>query len=61
MMLDDEQHFVVMRGVAERLLRGQQGVQLQIAAVILAIAQIDLDALFEVASVFHIGSCVCRG
>ena len=59
MMLDDEQHFVVMRRIADRLLRRQQGVQLQVAAIGQAITQVDFDALFEFASVFH-GSCDFR-
>ena len=59
-VLDDEQHLVMVGRLAERLLRGQQGVQLQVATVVLAISQIDLDALFEFASVFHIGSCKHR-
>ena len=48
LVLDDEQHFVVVRRVRQRLLRRQQRVQLQVAAVAQAIAQVGGDALLPI-------------
>jgi hypothetical protein len=50
-MLDDEQHLVVVRRIAERLLRRQQLRQLQIAVVSQTVAQIQFDAGFEIAAI----------
>src|SRR5690606_21881198 len=54
LVLDDEQHLVVMRRIAERLLRGKQGIQAQVAAVGHPVAQVDFHALFEGAQVFRV-------
>src|SRR6266566_4535386 len=48
-MLDDEQHLVVMRRITQRLLRRQQLIELQIAAVRRAVAQVEFDTRFEFA------------
>ena len=50
-VLHDEQHLVVMRRLAQRLLCRQQGVQMQIAAVGDLSVEIGLDTGFEIALV----------
>ena len=47
LVLDDEQHLVVMLRHAERLLRRQQLIELQVAAVGQAVAQVEFDAGLE--------------
>src|SRR5690606_31028518 len=51
LVLDDEQHLVVVRRVRQRLLRGQQPVQPQVAAVAQAAVQVGVDAVLELAFV----------
>jgi hypothetical protein len=55
MVLHDEQHLVVMRRLAQRLLRGEQRVQMQIAAIRHLTIQIGLDTCFEIALIFTHG------
>jgi len=50
-VLHDEKHLVVMRRIAQRPLRRQQGVQLQVAAVGDLPVEVGLDACFEIALV----------
>ncbi len=59
LMLDDEQHLVVVRRIAQRLLRGQQLRQLQITAVGQPIAQVELDAGLEVAAILNCAHSDC--
>src|SRR5690606_16541121 len=47
LVLDDEQHLVVVRRVAQRLLRIQQAVQAQIAAVGDPAVEVGVDAILE--------------
>ena len=47
LMLDDEQHLVVIWRIRQRYLRRQQRRQLQIAAVTEPVTQIGGDALFK--------------
>ena len=51
LVLDDEQQLVVVLGLAERMLGAQQPVEIQIAGVGLAPAQVAGDALFDVPQV----------
>ncbi|MNI32536.1 hypothetical protein D3C73_864520 [compost metagenome] len=50
-MLDDEEHLVVMRRTGQRLLRTEQLVQPQVAAVGQPPLQIGVDTGFEIALV----------
>jgi len=55
LVLDDEQHLVVVHGPADRLLRGEQEVQAQVTAVALALRQVRDHAFFDRALVGKIG------
>ena len=50
-MLDDEQQLVVVLGRAERPLRRQQGVEVEVAAVAHAIGEVGDDGLLDRARV----------
>ena len=52
LVLDDEQHLVVMWRIAERVLRREQPIELQVARVIVVARQVRVDARLELA-VFH--------
>src|SRR5690625_3709633 len=55
MVLDDEQHLIVVLRVGDRPLRVQQQVQAQVAAVGEAVVQVGADARFERAPVAVLG------
>ena len=50
-MLDDEQQLVVVLGLAQRVLGAEQPVEVEVAGVGLAAAQVAGDALFDVSQV----------
>ena len=47
LVLDDEQQFVVMRGVAQRLLRAEQVVEVEVVAVESSAAEVGDDVRIE--------------
>ena len=55
LVLHDEQHLVVVRRIGDRVLRGQQAVQLQVAAVAHAAGKVGVDARFQRALVLFYG------
>ncbi len=60
-MLDDEEHFVVVDGVGGAgLLRGEEAVEAEVAAVGHAVGEVGFDALFELV-VAHVGLLVVVG
>jgi hypothetical protein len=60
LVLDDEEHLVVVRRVGQRLLRGQQLIQAQIAAVGEPALQVGVDTCFELTLVFFYGHRPCH-
>ena len=49
LVLDDEQHLVVVRRVRQRLLRPKQGLELQVRRVIVVSRELRVNRLFELA------------
>jgi hypothetical protein len=60
LVLHDEQHFVVVRRLAQRLLGRQQGVQPQVAAIGQSTIQVEFDTGLEVALILGHG-LPCNG
>lgn len=52
---DDEQHLVMMRRVAERHLRRQQAIELQVTGVIVIPGQVAVDRMLEM-SFLHVST-----
>ena len=57
LVLDDEQHLVVVRRVAQRMLGVQHPVQAQVALVIEPTAEVGFYAFLEIAAIGVVGHC----